>query len=328
MDFHIEPLTEKDIPETIELLQKVFQVQEYFKIQRDITWWEWKYQKNIFGKPIIILAKTSSGNIVGSRFFWPWNLLLRGKTLKAFQPVDTAILPEYRGTGLFRKMTEMALIEAQKQNTDILFNFPNQASLPGYLSMGWHFVSRIPWMIRPIKPLTILRSFFSRYQARPINLDQGYELKEKNCYELEETKAPDGLFRTKVSPEFFKWRYLDHPFFHYGFHSFSSGSKWMSGIFSVVQKGNRKEMYLVDLFGHPECLSSFFRELTEIAQGMGISFIATILTSGYGMEELWKQGFIKFRRKNMVALAPNEDLIEKNYDLKNWKLVGGMHDTL
>jgi len=327
-DLRIEQFTEKDIYGTIELLQNVFHKQEYFRIQRDIAWWEWKYQKNVFGKPIIFLAKTNKGDIVGSRIFWPWNLQFQGRTFKAFQPVDTSILPEFRGAGLFRKMTEMALTEAQKQKTDILFNFPNSQSLPGDLKMGWRYVSKIPWQIKPLKPLATLRSFFNRDQARPVELEQVYELKEKHCRELPDTETPDGLLRTKVSPEFVKWRYLDHPFFRYGFHSFSSGNKWMSGIFSVVQKGCRKEMYLVDLFGHPECLSSFLRELTEIARSLDVAFIAAIQTTGYGMENLWKVGFLKYRRKNMVALAFNTHFEERTKKLNNWKLVGGMHDTL
>jgi len=321
-------LRREDIPEVLDLLNLAFAGQGYFCPEINERWWHWRYESSPFGEPIHLVAVSSSGQVVGFRSFWPWGLICKGNTLKAYQPQATAVHPSFRRMGVFREMNLEALNRAKKEGADILFNFPNQASLPGYLSMGWHFVSRVPWLIKPLKPLTILRSFFSRDQARPVDLDQGYELKEKHCSELEETEALDGLIRTKVSPDFFKWRYLDHPFFHYGFHSFSSGSKWMSGIFSVVQKGNRKEMYLVDLSGHPECLSSFFRELTAIAKGLDISFIATILTSGYRMEDLWKQGFIKYRRKNMVALALNRDLIEKTYDLKNWKLVGGMHDTL
>ena len=87
-------------------------------------------------------------------------------------------------------------------------------------------------------------------------------------------------------------------------------------------------MYLVDLFGHPECLSSFFRELATIARSMDVAFIAAIQTTGFGMENLWKFGFLKYRRKNMVALAFNTYFEERTKELNNWKLVGGMHDTL
>ncbi len=318
----------EDIPYVIELLNMVFSEQGYFETPIDNKWWRWRYVLSPFGEPIQFISEIARGQIVGFRSFWPWKLKLGDYEIKAFQPQATVVHPSFRRMGIFREMNLEALNRAKKEGADILFNFPNQASLPGNLSMGWHFVSRIPWLIKPLKPLTILGTLFSRDKARPLEWGQDYELQEKHCRELTETETPDGLIRTKVSPEFLKWRYLDHPFFHYGFHSFSSGSKWMSGIFSVVQKGCRKEMYLVDMSGHPECLSSFFRELTAIATKMGVSFIATILTSGYRMEDLWKQGFIKYHRKNMVALALNEGLLGKAYDLKYWKLVGGMHDTL
>jgi len=324
----VRELKNEDIPNVIELLNMVFSEQGYFETPIDNSWWKWRYELSPFGEPIHLVAENSSGKIVGFRSFWPWELIYEGMTLKAYQPQATVVHPSFRRIGIFREMNLAALNKAKEEGADILFNFPNQASLPGNISMGWHFVSKIPWLVKPLRPLAIARSCFSRDKARPLELGKDYELKEKHCLKLTGTEASGGFIRTKVSPEFFKWRYLDHPFFHYGFHSFSSGSKWMTGIFSVVQKVCRKEMYLVDLSGHPECLSSFFRELKAIATKMGVSFIATILTSGYRMEDLWKQGFFKYHRKNMVALALNEGLLGKAYDLKYWKLVGGMHDTL
>ncbi len=324
----VRELKNEDIPNVIELLNMVFSELGYFETPMDNSWWKWRYELSPFGQPIHLVAENSSGNIVGFRSFWPWELIFKGLTLKAYQPQATVVHPSFRRMGIFREMNLEALNRAKKEGADLLFNFPNQASLPGYLSMGWHFVSKIPWLVKPLRPLAIVSSFFSRDKARPLELGKNYALKEKHCLELTDSEAPNGFIRTKVSPEFFKWRYLDHPFFHYGFHSFSSGDKWMSGIFSVVQKGCRKEMYLVDLSGHPEFLSSFARELTAIAKEMGVSFIATILASDYRMENLWKHGFIKYRRKNMIALALNEGIMGKAYDLKYWKLVGGMHDTL
>ncbi len=232
----VRELKNEDIPNVIELLNMVFSELGYFETPMDNSWWKWRYELSPFGQPIHLVAENSSGNIVGFRSFWPWELIFKGLTLKAYQPQATVVHPSFRRMGIFREMNLEALNRAKKEGADLLFNFPNQASLPGYLSMGWHFVSKIPWLVKPLRPLAIVSSFFSRDKARPLELGKNYALKEKHCLELTDSEAPNGFIRTKVSPEFFKWRYLDHPFFHYGFHSFSSGDKWMSGIFSVVQK--------------------------------------------------------------------------------------------
>lgn len=94
-----------------------------------------KFTENIYGPSIIVLAYIGN-KCVGARAFWRNNL----DGLKAYQPGDTAVLKEYRGFGIFTKMTYKAL-EVIGDDT-LVYNFPNDNSLPGYLKMGWDFHSR------------------------------------------------------------------------------------------------------------------------------------------------------------------------------------------
>ncbi len=94
-----------------------------------------KYKKNIYGSSIIVLAYLGN-KCVGARAFWRNDL----DGLKAYQPGDTAVLKEYRGFGIFTKMTYKALEVAG--DDALIYNFPNDNSLPGYLKMGWDLHSR------------------------------------------------------------------------------------------------------------------------------------------------------------------------------------------
>lgn len=94
-----------------------------------------KYKKNIYGPSIIILAYIND-KCVGARAFWRNDI----QGMKAYQPCDTAVLKEYRRLGIFTKMNKKGLEIIGKNS--IIYNFPNDNSLPGYLKMGWTFHSR------------------------------------------------------------------------------------------------------------------------------------------------------------------------------------------
>lgn len=106
--------------------------------------YETKFDSNIYG-PSIIVVSYCNKEPVGVRALWRNDLDGR----KAFQPGSTAVLKEHRGKGLFRKMTELALKELGE--SAIIYNFPNDNSLPGYLKMGWRFCERKQYRI--ISPL-------------------------------------------------------------------------------------------------------------------------------------------------------------------------------
>ena len=70
-----------------------------------------------------------------------------------FEPsraVDTATLPEWRGKGVFSRLTMRLVEQMQNEGVSFVYNTPNGKSMPGYLKMGWAPVTRIPLWIRPI----------------------------------------------------------------------------------------------------------------------------------------------------------------------------------
>jgi len=327
MTIKIRSIVENEKQQVIDLLNEVFQAQEYFTNNRTQEWWNWKYERNVFGKPIHIVA-TSDERLVGFRSFWPWEFICRGQVLKAYQPVDTVVHPDFQGLGLFTKLTVKALKQASEIGADLLFNFPNQNSLPGYLKLGWNYVSKLSWLVKPLRPFHLLKTLKNKEKAIPVELDEKYRITPEMCDELIERESFDGLLRTRQSKEFLWWRYGENLFFKYGALQVSEGRKKLSAIFEVNQKGTRREMIIVDILGSSELIRKLFKELIIVAKSVNVDFVTTIVTNGYEMEKLRSLGFMKVRKKNLVALPLNLSLESKVIDIDNWRIVGGMHDAL
>lgn len=102
---------------------------EVFNLKYNIDWFNWKYIDNIYGDSYIVLAYDGD-KLVGIRSFWRNDI----DDFLSYQPCDTAVLKEYRGRGIFSKMSLTAL---EKIKDAFIYNFPNENSLPGNLKLGW-----------------------------------------------------------------------------------------------------------------------------------------------------------------------------------------------
>jgi hypothetical protein len=87
-----------------------------------------------------MLLATAGGSVVGARPFFALEVLRGGEAVTALQPCDAMVHPDHRRNGLFTRMTERA-IERYDGEYPFMFNFPNEASLPGNLELGWRVVS-------------------------------------------------------------------------------------------------------------------------------------------------------------------------------------------
>ena len=82
----------------------------------------------------MLIAETE-GRLVGFRAFMRWRFRL-GALVRAVRAVDTATHPDFRGKG-----SSAAHRRPRSMSWDwtrvLIFNTPNDKSLPGYLKMGW-----------------------------------------------------------------------------------------------------------------------------------------------------------------------------------------------
>jgi GNAT superfamily N-acetyltransferase len=183
--------------------------------RRPPEYFRWKHQENPFGRSYMLLAE-ADGRIVGLRAFMRWRFQSGNRVVRAVRAVDTATHPDYQGRGIFSRLTREAVEELRDQ-ADLIFNTPNEKSLPGYLKMGWQIVGAVPVSVRIRRPIAFVRGFRDRRStsepARSAPLVSAEPvpdaLSDPEIPSLlsEAAGASDRLLATPRDLEYLRWRY-------------------------------------------------------------------------------------------------------------------------
>lgn len=177
----------KDIPEVVQLIRD--------NLDDSISheFFTWKHLQNPFGKSYGLLASDGE-KIIGLRMFMFWKFLNSAdrRILTAIRPVDTVVDQNYRGRGLFKKLT-LAGLEECKEDYEFIFNTPNENSLPGYLKMGWQKHSNVNLFRIAVRTPS--------YKSSPLKIVEADSIQFKECYKN------SGKIKTLKSSEYIKWRY-------------------------------------------------------------------------------------------------------------------------
>ena len=180
--------------------------------EKSTAYWRWKHIDNPFGPSHVLLAE-QDGLMTGVRAFMQWRWTDGQREFTALRAVDTATHPDYRGQGIFKKLT-LALIERRREaGDDFIFNTPNAQSKPGYLKMGWREVGRLPVSLRIRRPIALLKNKVA--EPPPIDLPiVSTKMDWAATYDL--GAGPQvGRWSTALRAGFLRWRYRDCPVVEY-----------------------------------------------------------------------------------------------------------------
>ena len=184
-------------------------------VPRTKDFFQWKHFDNPFGRSPILLAE-DGGRLVGLRAFLRWELRAPGRTYRAVRAVDTATHPDFRGRGIFKRLTLELVRRMCDERVDFVFNTPNEKSGPGYRKMGWVEVGSIPVWVRP--GLGFAHRFFDEAKG---------QLDDRECSALRRAAASDvpsewarkdfeDRAHTPRDARYLRWRYVDVPGIDYG----------------------------------------------------------------------------------------------------------------
>jgi len=172
----------------------------------------WKHQQNAFGASPAWVA-LDEDRVVGYRTFLRWRFVDdAGRVLRAVRAVDTATDPAYRGQGIFRRLTIEAVADLTRSGDAFVFNTPNDQSRPGYLSMGWSIVRRVPVAVLPRGVEGVRRMRSARVPAQLWSQDTGAglpaaeALRDPDVARALLAHAPRSGLRTDRTPEYLAWR--------------------------------------------------------------------------------------------------------------------------
>ncbi len=326
--YKIREATKHDKKSVINLFNEVFSKQQRFNFQMDEKFWHWKYESSVYGKSIIHVIEHNN-EIIGSGALWPWKFITRGELFHVYQSCDTVIHPAHQGKGLFSLFILNRIHLLKKKKSPFGYSFPNQNSLPGYLKFGWQYMVKLPWMLKILHPIRICLSLKDNKKSNPlpINTEDRVDL-NSNSFTSDESVYFNKYLSTYREDGFFEWRYKQNPFFHYGQVLVELGRNKAGAIFSINQKGNNREMIVVDIFGVPKLTSMLFNQIQLIAKKYDVDFIVTLFNKFYQMDALWKKGYIKVRNKNMVLLPFDIRIEDRFTRYENWNPIAAMHDSI
>jgi GNAT superfamily N-acetyltransferase len=274
--------------------------------RRTADLFRWKHVENPFGRSMMLVAE-SDGRIVGLRAFMRWSFLSGSRALSAVRAVDTATHPDHQGRGIFLDLTREAL-EVLRIDTDLVFNTPNEKSLPGYLKLGWVEVGTIPTSIRVKRPVAFVRGVRSvRSTVQPSTeapevhaeradalLREGEAVREL----LEEARSVEARLHTPVDLAFLRWRYGDAPLLDYRAIGEWSGDRLRGLVFFRLRpRGELWELAVADVVTAPGDRSCARRLLRAVVAACRADHAMSIVPAGSSIRGAFaRAGFVATRR--------------------------------
>lgn len=100
--------------------------------------WDWAYQNNPFGSPLVSLAFHES-ELIGHYAVIPMNLDSKDRTLSGYLSMTTMVSSNYRGHNLFKELATRVYSRIESRGIEsVVFGFPNDQSAPGFKKrLGW-----------------------------------------------------------------------------------------------------------------------------------------------------------------------------------------------
>ena len=241
-----------DIPRIVKLLKA--SLGEELPVSEKI--WKYKHFENPFGESIVLLAE-ENGRLAGVRAFMRWKWQKGEKLYSCLRAVDTATHPDFRGRGIFKRLTLKAVEIAKDAGDHFIFNTPNDQSRPGYLKMGWQSLGRIKVGIRP--------SWNSCWKIRiknrsySVSYESSKEEVENLCarWNLTLVLSDSGLFTPKTQ-KYLDWRYEKNPLQKY--EIYAGSGIYLAG--TVKNRRNVRELRIVEcIFDDKRANSSKVRKM-------------------------------------------------------------------
>jgi GNAT superfamily N-acetyltransferase len=295
------------------------------------TFLRWKHLENPFGASLMLVAEMA-GRIVGLRAFLRWRFRAADRTMTALRAVDTATHPDYHRRGIFSQLTREALIVARDQ-ADLVFNTPNEKSLPGYLKLGWGVVGRVPVMLRIRRPIRVLKGIrliggtqatagVPSVVAPPAAEVLAQVGRLARLLEGDETQP---RWHTPRDEAYLRWRYGTGTSLDYRaiVEDGSDGIEGL-GIFRVRQRRGMWESVVAELLVPTGDRSMARRILRRIVKAAPVDYVVGSMVTEAATPAARRTGFIHSPRGITLVANPLRDGLEPNpLSLGSWAVTLG-----
>jgi hypothetical protein len=327
--------------------------------EKSVELLKWFHKKNLPGAQSIYYAIDKSTNQIAAIYtYLPVLLKCMDKVVVAMQSFDTLTDQKHRSKRLFIKLASKLEEEERKNNTALIYGFPNENSVHGFVNkLGFIYFGEVPFLVKPLRFSYIFRKIFKKTTSHIVeeincvvdapkevlleynssikwisSFDEEYE----NLWQEVSEKINIGVNRNAA---YMNWRYFDKPDENYQRFGFYKNGK-LEGviIFTLKNKHDGKIGYLMEMLFTPG---------NEIAGKKLLQFCSDVLKKNKADVILaWcfrhsfnyfchrQTGFYKFPEKlrpqklGMIAKTLNSRRADDIYNVKNWYFSYSDSDTV
>jgi GNAT superfamily N-acetyltransferase len=329
IDLTIRPYEEQDEDAVLDLLGEA--LGEGPTGRRTPAFFRWKHFANPFGASFMLVAE-ADGRIVGLRAFMRWEFCADGQSIKAVTAVDTATHPQFQGRGIFSTLTKTAL-GSLPSDIDLVFNTPNEKSLPGYLKMGWQIVGRVPVNIRVHRPLRFAKGLRSirrpgavpRREAPSVNGPRaGDVLADHDVMSfVKQSSASEPRIATRREGSYLPWRYAQVPTLDYrAFRISRRGRTTGLVIFRVRPRAALWESTISELIVEPGDKATTRELLRQVNRAASVDHLACHFPARWAASwAAFRSGFLPSMAGVTLVVKPlNRSLDVDATSLSSWAL--------
>ena len=321
----------------------------------DLQSWKWLFHDNPAGEGHIWLAD-HKGRIIGQYAIIPMRIYIHNEPVYAMQSLDTMTHPDYRKKGIFITLARIAYEYAEPRGFDLVYGFPNNVSLQGFLKhLDFFVLDNLKTMTRPINSMdllslkmknriitnvigTLTQSIFNRLYPMKLKHDKDIRVEKASRF----PKDVDNLLN-QLGPKFknfiirdwqyLNWRYVRNP--SHSYHIFLGYRKNTLQGYCVTGSTERKNIrigLILDLFTEPndkDLIASLISCALEAMLLENMALASCALTSKSPFLKIVKRlGFI-FSLRNfpyILRINPNKFDPSTIQRVEDWHITFGDTD--
>lgn len=200
------------------------------------TFWDWRFKKNPFGKPLIRLSFHNT-KLVAQYLLHPINLEINQVPIKALFSMMTMTHPDYKGRGIMTKLAKEAYDIGEKNNYSFVVGFANKNS-------RYMFTKKLNF--KELKKMTEL------VICLPSNIDfktktncSKIDFFDDSFLEFYKTLSKDiSMIMIPRTPKYLNWRFIENPDNDYECYKIHQNKK-LVGYF-VLKNYMGKKGHIID----------------------------------------------------------------------------------
>lgn len=318
--------------------------------------WKWQYICPPAGRAFVRVAD-HDGRTVGHQAIFPLQIKIGDRYLKGAQALDAMTHPDYRRQGIFVTLADEVYSEAESEQVELIYGFPNSQSIHGLTErLGFFTLETIAVHVRPMSLYgAIARKSKTRLLASVIGTPTQFIFdllhRTKSHAKVRVSKVErfpmevDNLFRRLAdrfrnmvvrNAEYLNWRYADHPSKEYEILLAHDSNGILCG-YCVVGKRRKTGLdfaVILDLFADPEddlTVSALLKQSMCVARMNNDQMLCcAVLSESPFLRSLKKSGFIISRKNFPFIIRLNSSTIEIDdvNRIRDWHVMLGDSDFM